>query len=402
MLVDLYTWVERTFFFTLTRKILGNMAFLLACQGAALWLALAGGRDSPLFLLGVVLLFASFLFSTFYLCYLIVRPVRALLAQLQAINRQAGDLSVRLPAFTHDEFRQLSEAYNQFIGGLEEMLGDIATTAQRADDANEAVERALAGVLARTEQQAALSDGISHASDEVSGALSGIRGDVDGVVRASEHNCAAARSSSGELEAAVDDIRAIGSLLGHFTETVGGLQENAGNIRKILQMVREFADQTNLLALNAAIEAARAGEAGRGFAVVADEVRTLAVKVNEATQQISDFINAMDKLVVQSRNESDSLNQRAQEACTAIESATATFEQMLADLQQGTAALARVNDAVAQLAQRYGEVNTSVGSIAGLGGAIAAEMRALEQQSSLLRQQTAATRSQLSRFGGGH
>ena len=392
---NLYKFVERTFFHTLTRKIVGNLLFLFAFFLACLWLAgLRGGAFALSTAAGAV----CFGFSTFYLCFLIVRPVRTLLGQLEAINQRHGDLSLRLPAFTFDEFQQLSTAYNRFVEELSSLLGGIAATAEQANHSDHRLNEALAGVLGRTDQQHRLSGDISAASANVNAALGRISGDVASLAGATELSGAAARASSQQLQVAATDIGAIAELLGRFNGTIGGLQENAASIRTILQMVREFSEQTNLLALNAAIEAARAGEAGRGFAVVADEVRALSVKVNTATQQIHDFINAMDQLVARSRDESATLDARSQQAREAIHSTQDTFGNMLVDFQHNTALLGQINGAVGQLAERYDEIDTSVSEIAAQGTAIAQEMRALERQSAALSRETAATRQKLSLF----
>jgi len=392
-MIEFYKWVEKTFFYTLTRKIIGNMLFLFVIFLACLW-----GAGTARFALLAAVGSICFAFSTFYLSFLIVRPVRTLLSQLQAINHQRGDLSLPLPAFTFDEFRQLSEAYNHFVEELSELLRGVAVNAERANASNSAVNRALHSVQGRTGQQQQLSSGITAASSSVSIALNEIRSDVAGVAGATELSCDAARSSSQQLDEAATDIAAIGDLLSQFTDTISGLQANATSIRSILQMVREFSEQTNLLALNAAIEAARAGEAGRGFAVVADEVRALSVKVNTATQQINDFINAMDVLVARSHRESETLGKRSHEAREAIDSSQITFEKMLVDFRSNAALLTHINDAVGQLTQRYQTIDSSVGEIAGLGAAIVDDMQALEQQSNALGAETAATQKKLSQF----
>jgi methyl-accepting chemotaxis protein len=395
-MVEIYKFIEKTFFFTLTRKIIGNLLFLLLVFSICLWFSRSG-----MLLAAAITGVIATAFSAFYMTFLIVRPIRTLLGQLEAINGREGDLSLRLPAFTFDEFRLLSYAYNRFVDDLGNLLNGVATTAERAIDSSQAVNQVLASVQKRTDAQLRLSSDISAASGAVNSSLNEIRSDVAHVTGATDQSCVAARTSSGQLDEAARDIASIDTLLADFTRTIGALQTNASSIRNILQMVQEFSEQTNLLALNAAIEAARAGEAGRGFAVVADEVRALSVKVNTATQQIHDFINAMDVLVARSHDESLTLGRRSREAHEAIDSAQGTFEQMLKDFQQNTALLAHVNVAVGELAQRYQHIDSSVGEIATLGNAIAGEMRTLEQQSHALGSETAATQKKLSQFKTG-
>lgn len=398
---DIYKFIEETFFFTLARKIIGNMLFLFFGYLLVLWFVSSAAAPTDhlqAFLVSALLGALFFGFSTFYLRYLIVRPVQTILNQLNAMNNRQGDLSMRLPAFTFDEFRQLSEAYNQFVDKLSALLINVSAASTRANESNRAVTAELAGVMNRTDAQEQLIRGIGAASSSVNTALSEIQWTVSSVAHATEINCEVANTSSKQLASSVTDIAAIGDLLAEFAGTVGGLQENADNIRKILQMVEEFSDQTNLLALNAAIEAARAGDAGRGFSVVADEVRTLAAKVSSATRQIHEFINAMDTLVAQSQTESASLDARAQQASNTISAADATFQRMLVDFQSHTKLLNQIDGSVKELAERYLHIDTSVNEIMELGQEISLEMLALKQQNEVLSEDTATTQKQLGLF----
>ncbi|GEA09296.1 hypothetical protein KUL42_40570 [Alteromonas sp. KUL42] len=290
---QLYDVIERTFFFTLTRKIIGNIAFLFLFQVANFYLfyqvaSAPSGEQTSLFSAMVTLFVLgtfSFAFTIFYLHYLIVRPVRALLDTLNDINHTQGDLSTRLPSFTRDEFREVSEAYNLFAGNLNTLVNQIYKDADKSSQASQVMASAVKDVNGQVATQKALSHTINESAHTVSTSIGDIASASDQVSSTNEQNLTSATSANENLLMSQQQITKITALLQQFSTTVKGLQDNAENVRSILSMVEGFADQTNLLALNAAIEAARAGDAGRGFAVVADEVRTLSAKVADATQK---------------------------------------------------------------------------------------------------------------------
>ena len=207
-----------------------------------------------------------------------------------------------------------------------------------------------------------------------------------------------ANSANQELAHIQQQISQIGSLLGKFAHTVNGLQENAGNIRHILKMVEEFADQTNLLALNAAIEAARAGEAGRGFAVVADEVRSLSSKVANATQQITAFINDMDKLVNETQTESDKLVEQSEHTNATIASTNETFDAMMADFNANTKEFDAISDSIHQLNAQYLQTHTNVENISHLSETVQGQMQQANNEAQVAQQQTEQTQQRLAKF----
>ncbi|ALS99298.1 methyl-accepting chemotaxis protein [Lacimicrobium alkaliphilum] len=401
MFRDLYLFVEKTFFATLTRKIVGNVTFLFLFQVLTLWLAFsdASWTESPtlLFSLAIVSVMA-FLFTLFYLTYLIVRPVRAMVRNLDEINHKQGDLKGRLPAFTYDEFRQLSGGYNTFVSNLSVLLKDISEHARLASEKNQAVLGKINNTSANAADQDSISDEIFASSQQVNDEIQAIVSKTDEVAQSTDENLSAATASTRQLSSLSRDIGDIDELLRAFDQTVGGLKDNASSIRDILKMVQDFSDQTNLLALNAAIEAARAGEAGRGFAVVADEVRTLSVKVNQATGQISNFINQMETLVQDTQQESVKLTEMAGKAQQDIASTSARFEDMVQQLQADNQRLVAIGESVHALKHTYDQAHASVARISDLGAEIRTDMQQVEADIRELTVETQTTQKQLQRF----
>ncbi|MDK1312480.1 methyl-accepting chemotaxis protein [Pseudoalteromonas ardens] len=398
----IYNLIEESLFFTLTRKIFGNLGFLLVFQIITLvWLhsELAEHSDSTgVFWLLALISVGAFIFTFFYMRYLIVRPVQAMRDTLEQINRQDGDLTARLPQFTYDEFRDLSEQYNTFTQHLSELLAATYQSAEAANRSNQQVTDSMKQTALLGGQQIDQGDTIIAASDQVTHSLQSIVHNTDQVYQANTESLHFVRGSSQSLSTLVKEVQQITHLLGSFSSTVAGLKENSENIRSILKMVEEFSDQTNLLALNAAIEAARAGEAGRGFAVVADEVRNLSVKVNDATRQISDFINQMDVLVGETHQESEQLIDHSSSAEQAIRTTSQGFADMSEDFERNQSQLEEIVSAVHQLESTQQHTHESVHRIVELGQSAKSQIDAALQDCQDAQQRSTQTQQELKRF----
>ncbi|AUJ68818.1 Methyl-accepting chemotaxis protein 4 [Pseudoalteromonas sp. NC201] len=398
----IYNFLEETFFFTLTRKIIGNLGFLLLFQAISLfWLyseLSQSGANMGLFWLITIVIIAAFAFTVFYMRFLIVRPVQAMKESLERVNRQDGNLDAKLPQFTYDEFRDLSEQYNAFTTHLSVLLERTYESAAAATQSNRDITNSMQSTAKYGQQQLSQGDTIIAASDQVSHSLQSIVHNTDQVYQANTESLHFVRGSSQSLTKLVAEVKQITTLLGNFSSTVSGLKENSENIRNILKMVEEFSDQTNLLALNAAIEAARAGEAGRGFAVVADEVRALSVKVNAATRQISDFINQMNVLVGETNQESEQLISHSSSAEKAISDTSQGFISMSDDFERNQAQLEEIVSAVHQLEETQKHTHQAVQQIVELGQQSKSQIDGALAECQSAQKLTETTQKELTRF----
>ena len=400
----IYNFLEQTLFFTLTRKIVGNLSFVFLFQAITLfWLhsSLSENQQSTgLFWTLTLLIVAGFIFTIFYMRFLIVRPVKAMRDTLININQQDANLAAKLPHFTFDEFRDLSEQYNQFTTHLNSLLNTTYSSAQESVQSNSQVTQSMQHTEQLSEQQINLSHTIINASNQITQSLQDIVSNTDSVHQVNNEHLSFVKLSASELSKLVEQVRLINEMLGSFSKTIAGLKENSENIRSILKMVEEFSDQTNLLALNAAIEAARAGEAGRGFAVVADEVRTLSVKVSDATRQISDFITQMNELVNETNKESQQLISHSNNAQTAINDTSEGFGKMLNEFEHNQQQLQQIANAVHLLEDTQNQTHESVEQIVALGEQAKQQIDTALHDSEQSQKLSQQTQQQLKRFVG--
>lgn len=395
----IYTFIERQFFSTLTRKIVGNIGFLALVFVVAMFLAYPD-KDTNFWWLCLIVGLGAFVFTIGYLHFLIVRPVKALISVLQQSNSQDANLSLRLPAFTFDEFRTLSEEYNQFIGQLASLIDNVHRQATDTLHINKQVSGAVENTRSHLQQTQHDSEKIRNGSKQVLGHFSDIVHNSEQVDKVSGVTLSKAEVASEQLIDLSTRLVDIVGLLDRFSRTIQGLQDNAENVRKILQMVEGFSDQTNLLALNAAIEAARAGEAGRGFAVVADEVRNLAAKVSDATRQISGFLNDLDRLVGETKDESQHLHAQAGQVQTKIAISQQDFSELLGQIQQSGKGIAGINHTVISLEQEYQQIHRHLSDIEQVTDQAYEQMKSIDDAVQKLLVGTASTQKQLGAFSG--
>lgn len=269
------------------------------------------------------------------------RPLGHLAEAMEALAGGEGDLTRRLPEDRKDELGRVSRAVNQFLGNLQRMFIEVRDQSSgvaqgvlevsgSADQVAESSGRLAdaAGDNAATVEEITVS--IAHIASNAS-EVDTIMGDTQ---QASHQSCARVRDMQSHMSSIADSIRML-------SESLSGLADRSSEISGIVNVIREIADQTNLLALNAAIEAARAGEQGRGFAVVADEVRKLAERTSTATSEIHRMIDGMQGETVRAVG---NMNETRAAVESGVERASSVAEEIAEIEQSISRAAARVRE----------------------------------------------------------
>jgi len=308
---------------------------------------------------------------------------------LIAVDRVAsGDLTHNLNIDRRDELGQLQNGIQRMTLSLRELIGGIS-------DGVTQIASAAEELSAVTEQTSAGVNSQKVETDQVATAMHQMTATVQEVARnaeeASEAAVAAdqqAREGDKVVNEAIAQIERLASEVGHSTQAMGELKRESDKIGSVLDVIKSVAQQTNLLALNAAIEAARAGEAGRGFAVVADEVRSLAQRTQKSTEEIEDLIAGLQNGTQQvatimdtSRELTVSSVELTRRAGGSLESITRTVSAIQA-MNQQIAAAAEQQSATAE------EINRSVLNV-----------RDVSEQTSAASEETAASSIELARLG---
>lgn len=241
----------------------------------------------------VVLGVAVSFLAVAFLPLVVIRALNRISDRIQNIAEGDGDLTVRIDVDSRDELGQLAGHVNQFMAKLQ---GIIAEVLRNTDEVSRAAESLLE--VSSTSQQAA--DQQCHAITMVVTAVNELTMAIQEVARntsdtAQNTQAAAATTdaSHASIQQAVNQVRDLAAHISQTAHTIEQLETEAQKVTSVIDVIRGVAEQTNLLALNAAIEAARAGEQGRGFAVVADEVRTLASRTQHSTQDIQGMLGQL-------------------------------------------------------------------------------------------------------------
>lgn len=295
------------------------------------------GLSSLILLLSVVAI--SWLLS------ILLRPLSRVSAALTNIADGDGDLTLRIEVDTQDEVGVLADSFNRFVGSQHQLITHIRQLAIELDtDAEQSLvtNHAAVAELQRQQQEVTM---VATAVTEMASATHEIAANAENTATAAQQSATSSEAGKCLVDKTRTSINSLATEIEQATYVIGDLSRHAHAISGILTTIQGIAEQTNLLALNAAIEAARAGEQGRGFAVVADEVRVLSRRTQDSTQEIHTTI--------------ETLRHTTEKAVNLMESSQGLAGDSVADVNEAANALQEITQAVNAISDMAGQIATA-------------------------------------------
>lgn len=330
--------------------------------------------------------------------YLIARPLRIAAAAFREIGSGDGDLSRDLSTASDEQLRELAASYDILAEKIRHIFGEARSGSVRIAHGAVLLRKNVAETAGQADQQGRMTEAVFGSSSESTKAIEEVSESAQAISRLNGVNLDSARVSLDKMISIADKITAMSEKFGKFSLTVTNLAERSASIKTMAGLIKGIADQTNLLALNAAIEAARAGEQGRGFAVVADEVRKLAERASTATKDITHNVESMLGLVDSTLIENDVINADMVEAKVVVVESSRQFRHMVVDFEETNGKLLRIAASMEQLSATNQLVHQAIREVNALSRSVTEKMREAEKSASGLSESTEGIQELLSRF----
>ncbi|SIQ83107.1 methyl-accepting chemotaxis protein [Marinobacterium stanieri] len=277
-----------------------------------------------LFVAGIILI-------SLLLRRIVIKPVNALADTIHSIERD-NDLNLRSQINSGDEIGQMSVAFNSMLDNIHDGMKHVNDTVSRLAESGSRISRVATDSASAVHHQQMQTTSVASAMEQMEAATRSVAASAENTVSASDMALQESNEGAQITQQAITAIERLQQNIERATDVIQKLDSQSQNVGTVLEVIQKIAEQTNLLALNAAIEAARAGEQGRGFAVVADEVRTLASRTHNSTEEINQIIVA--------------LQNDAKEAVSVMQEALEAAGNGVEQVRQSNTTLTNINEEV--------------------------------------------------------
>ncbi|WP_115717867.1 methyl-accepting chemotaxis protein [Gallaecimonas mangrovi] len=326
------------------------------------------------------------------------RNLEKVAVALEDIAEGEGDLTVRIQVDSKDEIARLAGGFNRFVERMQGIISRLRDTAVKLTAEADAVANGAHASSRRVQVQQDEVNMVATAVTEMASATQEIAGNAENTASAAQNSVSLSKEGQQQVQQSQHSIQDLAEEVAQATGTINELNQHAQQISTILATITGIAEQTNLLALNAAIEAARAGEQGRGFAVVADEVRVLSQRTHSSTEEIQQMIETLQQTTAKAVK----IMERGHSlAHTSVEDANAA-QQRLAQITDAISSIADMATQIASAAEEQtsvtSEINRNTESIRGVANDMADESAQAASQAKVLHELSRQVESEVNRF----